>query len=363
MSKGATHKELAALLGLSETTIKSYRRKFPDCIPVASYGKPIRFTDDAVRVVTRIRDLFETGMGVPDVRARLAGEFAWITAEAPGKAAAPEKGGKGLTPELSQGVSNMARSLVDMSQKQKAILKRLEGLESLFEDMGLNMATGEAAQAARERRQAENREREEKLEARLDHLDENSRTLAATVNELAGQLSRFLGDRDKAAHEWRGRAADTMAEAAGLAEEARNNRKGATVIAIRPEKPPTPVTDAGPAEPARAFFSLPLVVRTEQGHYISAGGRNRGRFSLNDLKAMLIYGFMPPNHFSLRWEAHGQGWWLYLEQEQGERAVHLLLMELPTGKGGNVAEILKLRYNNETRHPAEICGIIDSFGS
>jgi hypothetical protein len=105
------------------------------------------------------------------------------------------------------------------------------------------------------------------------------------------------------------------------------------------------------------------VARTEQGQYISAGGKSRGRFSLNDLKAMLIYGFTPPNHFILRWERHGQGWWLYMEQENSDRAIHLLLVERPTQKGGSVTEILQIRQNDEVRHPAEICTIIDSFGA
>jgi hypothetical protein len=52
-----------------------------------------------------------------------------------------------------------------------------------------------------------------------------------------------------------------------------------------------------------------------------------------------------------------------MEQENSDRTIHLLLMELPTQKGGSVAEILQIRQGNETRHPAEICTIIDSFGA
>ena len=104
-------------------------------------------------------------------------------------------------------------------------------------------------------------------------------------------------------------------------------------------------------------------MRTGQGQYVSAGGRGRGRFSINDLKAMLIYGYTPPNHFTLRWENHGQGWWLHLEQSSGQLLYQLLLMELPSQKSGNVAEILQVKKNDEVLHPAEICAIVDSFGS
>ncbi len=80
---GLTHKDLAKALGVSETTIKSYRRKFPACITVASKGKPIRFAPEAETVCRRIQALFALGMAVEDVRTRLAEEFAWIEPECP----------------------------------------------------------------------------------------------------------------------------------------------------------------------------------------------------------------------------------------------------------------------------------------
>lgn len=374
-----THKGLADLLGVSETTVKSYRRKFPGCIPVLSQGKPIRFGEDAALVATRIRDLFATGMAVEDVRARLATEFEWISEDGPEEVKSARED---AAPELSRGVSNMARSLVSMTQQQKAILERIESLETLLEEAGL--ADGlEEATAARGRRVAEVRQREQAMEERLNRLDENARDLSGTVRDLAEQLARFLGQRQQAAQSWAERGPEAMAQAAqlaaqtGLAPEdaqaapaaapsAPPSAPGATVIPLRsgPAAAPLPPVkeEAADAEPQRAFYSLPLVVRTEQGRYVSAGGRSRGRFSLNDLKAMLIYGFSPPDHFSLRWEAHGKGWWLYLEQERGERTLHMLLMELETPKSGSVAEILKVVHSGQAVHPAEICGIIDNLG-
>lgn len=378
-----THKVLASLLGVSETTVKSYRRKFPGCIPVASKGKPIRFTGEALAVATRIRNLFESGMSVEEVRSRLAAEFPFISEAVPPQGSHQSDKAE-VSPELSLGVSNMARSMVAMTQQQKAILARMQGIEAMLEDMGLQGAPGQSPRAGKAR------EREAFIESRLDALDANTKNLAETVQELAGQLSRFLGKRETAAGEWSGSGAQTLSDAArpaalttaaprGEGEQpppAAQERQNAQVIPLRPEKKPdsrqrpepnlvpgkTAATD-GPSEPPRQFFGLPLVARTEQGRYISAGGKSRGRFSLNDLKAMLIYGFTPPNHFALRWERHGQGWWLYLEQENSDRSMHLLLMELPTQKGGSVVEILQIRQNDEARHPAEICGIINSFGA
>ncbi|MDR0338745.1 MAG: helix-turn-helix domain-containing protein [Desulfovibrio sp.] len=367
-----THKDLAEMLGVSETTVKSYRRKFPGCIPVVNHGKPIRFSLEAAPVTTRIRDLFDTGMSVKDVRQRLASEFDWIHAAPP----APEDAGKArpkgdVGPELSHGVSNMAKSLVSMTQQQNAIISRIRNLEALLEG---TRADGAEPAPARDKAAYE-----ALIESRLDRLDKNTSALSATVRDLAEQLSRFLGQRSKAAEAWPDKSSATLAAAAdiaariGAAPAEAPVGESATVIPLRPavknaasRQPGTPSTEASPsnasAEPPRLFFTLPLVVRTEQG-YISAGGKSRGRFSLNDLKAMLIYGFTPPAHFTLRWERHGQGWWLYLEQEQGGRAVHMLLMEVPSQKGGNVAEILQIKRNGETLHPVEVCAIVDSFGA
>ena len=388
--KNFTHKDLADLLGVSETTVKSYRRKFPGCIPVASNGKPIRFTAAAADVATRIRDLFETGMSVEEVRLRLAKEFTWITPEAPKSAAAPAPEKTEMAPEISVGVSNMAKSMVAMTQQQKAILTRMQGIEALLEDLGLKGQVD--AGAMRQKNVETTRLREEKLETRLDQLDEATKGLAGTVSSLADQLERFLGNRAKAAEEWRrGADSDSSDNSANVGlsshslahQPVQEQTQTAKVIPMRPvteasTPPAAPAAtgegnqvmgqavtqhghNAAAAEPPRHLLALPLVVRTGQGQYISAGGRGRGRFCVNDLKAMLIYGYTPPNHFSLRWEAHGQGWWLVLEQAGGGRVIHLLLMELPTQKGSNVAEILQLKNNNETLHPAEICSIIDSF--
>ncbi|MDR2488300.1 MAG: helix-turn-helix domain-containing protein [Desulfovibrio sp.] len=399
--KTFTHKALADLLGVSETTVKSYRRKFPGCIPVFTQGKPIRFTADAAAVGTRIRDFFEIGMSVKEVRARLAQEFAWISPEQPKISG---KNSLEISPEISTGVSNMAKSMVAMTQQQKALLSRMQGIESLLEELGFT--NGRDPEELRRRKLAAVSEREMILEERLDRLDATTRDLADNLSSLADRLGRFLGQRDSAAESWtKEDAADALATAAQLVEKT----AGAAPSAVRKdgqenlsrapfalEMPPPPApkvislhgathagkqsnasdflngrgadsvsgfADALQSEPPRHFFSLPLVVRTGQGHYVSAGGRGRGRFSINDLKAMLIYGYTPPNHFTLRWERHGQGWWFHLEQHTGQLAYHLLLMEMPSPKGGTMAEVLQLKKNDDPLHPAEICAVIDSFGA
>ncbi len=115
MSQSYTHKDLARKLKVSETTIKSYRRKFPDCIPVASSGKPIRFLPEAVAVATRIRDLFDLGMSGGEVRARLAQEFPWVSLVAKEE---PPPVPAGMPQEFTIALSNLAKSMVTLLQQQ-----------------------------------------------------------------------------------------------------------------------------------------------------------------------------------------------------------------------------------------------------
>jgi len=367
--KTYTHKDISDILGVSETTVKSYRRKFPGCIPVASQGKPIRFNDDALAVATRIRDLFSTGMSVEEVRLRLCSEFTWVQADdALAKPSSEARDEAKAAPELSQGMSNVAKSMVTLIQQQKSILQRVQVIEGQLGELGIK---GVDVNALKENTRAST-QTTELFTNRLDRLDSVTESLAGTVLGLAEKLDRFLGDRAKAREEWQ-KNRDTLIKEAETASTAAHTTTVVSFQAAQAQKTshqspvledhtPPRVKDDTP-EPSRTFFTHALVVRTVDGRYISAGAKGRGRFSLNDLKAMLVYGFTPPMHFTMQWEPHGEGWWLYLEQPgnpETERLT-LLLMELSTSRGENVIEVLQLKRNDETVHPAEICAIIDSI--
>lgn len=393
--KTYTHRDLAALLGVSETTVKSYRRKFPGCIPVASHGKPIRFTEEASKVAIRIRDLFETGMSVEDVRARLSKEFGWISADSPPEAAGPAQiprrvsrvssKGHEVGPELSIGVSNMAKSLVAMTQQQKSLAAKLDTIEKTLADLGrqeggalaglhgVNAASGGAG--------------EEKIEQRLGLLEETLKALAGSIEGIARNLAVFMAAQSAALPSEAPEPGDIGAvkdappatptpawdEADDAPAPAAKGPHITKIIKIRPEstadknvaagngQPDGTQTAAQETEPSRDFFALPMVVRTQQGRYVSAGGRGRGRFSIADLKALLEHKATATKRTSMRWEAHGKGWWLFLEQSDGGGTAKLLLMELPTQKSGNVAEILKLRSNDTDMHPAEFSLLLEKL--
>ena len=70
-----THRDLAQALGVSETTIKSYRSKFPTFLPVAREGKPVRLHPESLDVCRRIRDLFADGLSILQTSQHLSTEF------------------------------------------------------------------------------------------------------------------------------------------------------------------------------------------------------------------------------------------------------------------------------------------------
>ena len=353
-----THKDLADFLGVSETTIKSYRRKFPDCIPIANNGKPIRFTSQAKDVSLRIRDYFATGMSVEEVRNRLAAEFSWISAELPKVETATKLE---IAPELTQGVSNMAKSMVNISSQQKTILQRVQSIENILEDLGLEGIR--ASEQERQKKIEEKRNKEAYLEGRLDHLDDATQELAATVGMLTKEISEFIRQQH---------------EKERLQQIVYNQKHVAQPTVqplMQPHSPQTdtnnepvpqaeqPVYEPVSKEPVRQFLTYPLIVQVEEGQYASAGGRHRGRMCVNDLKAMLMYGLTPQNQFTLEWVPHGNDWWLSLKQlnkEENNNSLQVLLTELVTQRG-HFVEVTQMVANGSSMAPSEFASVLDAM--
>ncbi|WMW64428.1 MerR family transcriptional regulator [Nitratidesulfovibrio liaohensis] len=391
-----THRDLARLLGVSETTVKSYRRKFPDCIPVASQGKPIRFTAEAAAVSLRIRDLFEMGMSVEEVRARLAAEFAWITPEAPARdarddrddaesaepAAPPQPARVELPQDFTLAVSNLAKSMVGLTQQQNAILKRVQHIETLI--AALSPASGDGDVPGTTGTPGTTT-----LQGRPAWLDE-AQALAARFEALLGAVTGSEGgDTGHAASVAAPRAASaapaspapttpeppTAATSGGDtassdAEAAATSAPSGGRVVPFPggmAAPPSSVPDApeaafpAPQDPPRHLLALPLVVQSPQGEFLGVAGRARGRFCINDLKAMLAFAFQPPDHYVLRSEPTEEGgWWLTLEQPQAEAPydVVLLVDESVTPRGNQVAVVRRYVANGVESHPTEIYGFL-----
>jgi hypothetical protein len=387
-----THRDLARMLGVSETTVKSYRRKFPDCIPVASQGKPIRFTAEAAAVSLRIRDLFEMGMSVEEVRARLASEFAWIAPEAPAQgqddgdepAAPPQPARVELPQDFTLAVSNLAKSMVGLTQQQNAILKRVQHVETLLGGLVQpgEGATGVAAAIGRPAWLDEAQALAGRFEALL-------RALSADAAQGAPVASAISAPTEPGPSTASGAPATPQAEAGSGDPTAESTgvdhaRADGPATAANPASSggrvvPFPGGMAAPApgapnsldapeasypaqqDPPRHLLALPLVVQSPQGEFLGVAGRARGRFCINDLKAMLAFAFQPPDHYALRGEtAEDGGWWLTLEQPQAAEPydVVLLVDESVTPRGNQVAVVRRYIANGVEAHPTEIYGFL-----
>ena len=331
--KALTHKDLSRQLGVSETTIKSYRRKFPGCIPVANQGKPIRFTTEALAVCKRIRDFFELGMSIPEVRTRLAAEFPWISPEACPpcrESEAEEDRATRLSPtlegsdapadlgqDLSLIVSNLAKSVISLSQQQSALFKRLEGLEAALQGVAAGGQGETPAPAA-----APPPETDAHLVNRLDGIERS-----------LGQTMDLLGNYVEAVQE----LVQTAPVAGGQPPSGAAQGSGQDMS----------------EEYLRHLASLPLVYRNESGDLVHLGDRSRGFYTINDLKAVFAQAYQPPEHYTAYWHAEKGQSWFVLEQPESQRGrtIFMLIKYVRIDRGAELAHIAELIIDGAKQPP------------
>ncbi|MDR2051601.1 MAG: helix-turn-helix domain-containing protein [Deltaproteobacteria bacterium] len=311
-----THKDISRKTGVSETTIKSYRRKFPGCFPVASQGKPIRFAPEAAAVALRIRDLFASGMSVEEISLRLEDDFEWFSREKGSSEDRKDSERNGLRSELNRNVAaalgSMTKSLVSLHQQQKSILEYMKRLEYMLADLGLKGFDAEKAEYMRK----ENLSCEE--------------FFSKIMQELLF-LKSFFSISEK-----------------------------------KQREPVFRQAEADPPEFPRRLLSLPLVMRNEEGVYLNAGGRSHGTLSINDLKALLLQNFPFPKNFTLAWEYEIEGWWVSFSQKdlppslEGE-SISLQVDEISSARGTKLLEVRLYRHNNSLRPVTELIGFITDF--
>ena len=245
MADTYTHKDLAALCGVSETTIKSYRRKFPGYVPVLTRGKPIRFKKEAGEVCLAVRDCFAKGMSVNETLKVLQGRFRRQLADrtrrtAPAAAATSPEG------VVSQ-----------------------EYLEKFFETAG-QMMQGMAAMATA---QAKANQRLERLESALDKLLEIETRNGETFAEL---LSREPSSAPKPAQP------ELLPDEPAEKESKKPTKPAPTRKIVNVQEPEGGVTsytlekepDGEAVErPSDEFLDTPIVIRNEQGEFLGVPGR------------------------------------------------------------------------------------------
>lgn len=386
-----THKDLSRQLKVSETTIKSYRRKFPNCIPVSSQGKPIRFTPDALVVCRRIRDLFDKGMSVEEVRSRLAGEFSWVeeatagsdyfeAETSPAQAVIPGEGEGALAddeisgaitlpPGFANAISGLAKSVVALTRQQGEILERLCGLEGSLQSQ-LNQGLSSGVQTGDSENQAgvgftgsTCPEWAGDLAERLKGVEQ---TLVRTLESVEANLNSFQFTDDPVdslippVHTHPAppsQPAQTVAaDEGGRVLPWRGRIPGGALLAQQAQIQASRVSE----EYLRHVSTLPLAVQVA-GDYTGLAGR--GPFCLNDLKAIMAQTFSPPNHFVGRWETASGELWYMLEQpeEADSESIHLHLRPVETRRNQPMLEVARLMVGGVNEHPSSLYTLVQQL--
>ncbi len=355
-----THKDLSAMTGVSETTIKSYRKKFSGFIPVHSRGKPLRFAPEAAQVCKRIRQCFERDLSVNEILLLLKAEFPHLrqsessvkkTDELTDQSAVPAIGTPPNTAQYEAALRQQHEALnklIDkcstLAEAQKETNFRLLKIQESFTDfLSLFLAREDLLGRGLENLSTQ-------LAGHLQHSESGLQTLAQDIIHGLEALREALplhpehksvlvrnsyGDTTRYVFQSRSPSAGAEAGESRTDSEPDAEMKNAQAAKEHLELPPD------------ELLSAPLVVRSEAGEYLGIAGRSEGAFCLNDFIALLQKTYPAPQHFSLEWQKQQTGWSLTAEQAQAIRPIRyaLYVESSTTPKGNAVAVLLRLDRN------------------
>ena len=257
-SQTFTHKDLSREVGVSETTIKSYRRKFPEFISVASRGKPIRFNPETLDVCRRIRDSFEKGLSIEETRDILHTEFK--------RHAVPDNLPK--SDDSTPSSLPVPQDLAKLVETTKGVLGGLEQAVSL---------------------QGATHDRLGRIERSIQDLFEVQSRLHTMQTELLGKLDAF------------------MVSALSRSPS-------------RPPADRIHADSSPRVEPPAPMLGLPVVVRSEDGDFLGVTSRRGNPFTLQEFLRFLPRSVPGAGHMHPVWSRDGEDWILVFHGEGGMNA-------------------------------------------
>ncbi|MBI9079396.1 MAG: MerR family transcriptional regulator [Pseudodesulfovibrio sp.] len=314
MADTYTHKNLAELCGVSETTIKSYRRKFPGFIPVLTRGKPIRFKSEAAAVCLRIRDCFEKGMSVNETDKVLKENFKGQSAESPRRAAAAPTESSTVSPEylekffktagqMMQGMASLATAQVKAGQRLAQVETTLEKLVEI---------------------ETRNSEVFSQL---LTHLKAPSASISPTPSQAEAEFP--------APEKIRARKIVNVRSPEG------------DVKSYSIEKNKTEVEVESKYErPSDAFLNTPIVIRNEQSEFLGVPGR----LPLSGFIEILVREAEEGGVTMSHWK-HKEDVWVFFMEIPGGDSHELHFASTTTPKGNLVVLLNRLDVNQKQTTP------------
>jgi len=280
-----THRDIAASLGVTVTTIKSYRRKFPEFFADALGTRPIRFPSRAGEVCARILALFASGFTVEQVRERLGREFPVAAPEPPGAPANPSTAPLAAAlPDPLARIEGLLEGLFTLQNRTHSLLAELVSrLDTVADALAAKGATDASARPA-------------------------ARSSAPSGAQAAAQPSTPAG-----------------APAAG---------RGA------------PAGASAPPRPGREFLGLPVVVLSGDGEYLGVTSKGGRPFSLSQFEVFLASRAKALGAVESAWRGEGQEWVLSLVS--GGQAHDHHFIRAVTPKGNAVARFAALSVGGRT---------------
>ncbi|MGE4265770.1 MAG: MerR family transcriptional regulator [Desulfovibrio sp.] len=315
-----THRDLATALGVSETTIKSYRSKFPSFLPVAREGKPVRLHPEALDVCRRIRALFAEGLSITKTMQALRNEFKEYPLNR--RLSIPQDRHGNPPPEAAaqaKGTDALVERIQALTTAQDMARQRMEQLELEVR----NLATMEAASKS---------------------------LIAELLSELRAARAVQGGPQPSAP----GQAPATPDAAATPGPTALTARKIVTLhgpsgpvasYSLAREPRPAPQFPDAPA-PASAFLDLPAVIQSERGEFLGLPGGQSVR--------RLVEVLSPEDGQPAAWFQETPESWACLIPLGGVQNRELLFERTTTPRGNLVGLIRRMRSNEVEASPAQL---------
>lgn len=228
-----THKDLSSITDVSVTTIKSYRKKFPEFFFIFGHGKPLRFRKGTDKLCLRIRDLFNKNLSVKQIRDKLLLEFESVKDNR----------------QLSETKESAHVNSDDFDKLARTTTQMMNGLAALV-----------TAQAKSEQRLG-------RIEKAVKKLVEGQESGSVSNEEILSEIRGAI---------------------AGIGNVVQPERVTAKkVVTIKKEDGKTDSysfeSDKSSVDPEQDFLELPVVIHSETGDFLGMPGKPGHPFTLDEL--------------------------------------------------------------------------------
>ncbi|NDV26261.1 hypothetical protein [Desulfovibrio sp. JC010] len=296
-----THRDLSNITGVSVTTIKSYRKKFPEFFFIVGHGKPLRFRKGADKLSLRIRDLFNKNLSVRQIRDKLFTEFESVKENR----------------QLSEKKQDSQVNGEEFAKLAKTTTQMMNGLAALV-----------TAQA--------------KSEQRLARMEKSLKELLQSQSEAPSGTTELLQE-----------IKDILASSGGLQQPERITAK--KVVTIKKDDGESDSysldADSSAIEPESDFMELPVVIHSDTGEFLGMPGRPGQPFTLQEL--VHLVSSRKEDNASKIWHKQGREWVLAVKSPEGP-LYELYFSRTHTPKGNIVSFFKRLDINSESQSHVDI---------